>query len=62
METIVNRFAKVYTPVAVLACLLLIIVPAGMGKSDIKVCHLRLCLHAPETVCTGASDWPCICA
>ena len=40
METIVNRFAKYYTPIMVLACLLLIVVPAAMRKRDLKVSHL----------------------
>ncbi len=36
-EGAVLRFAKCYTPLVVLACVLLIIIPAGMHKSDLKV-------------------------
>ncbi|KAK9812049.1 hypothetical protein WJX73_001132 [Symbiochloris irregularis] len=65
IETIVNRFAKVYTPVAVFTCLLLIIVPAAMGKSDIKhwvylslqvlvtACPCALVLSTPICVVAG---------
>ena len=38
-ETLVARFAKWYTPIVVLACVLLIIIPASMGK-HIKVSRL----------------------
>ena len=39
IETLVNRFAMYYTPLVVLACLVLILVPAAMRKPDLEVSH-----------------------
>lgn len=54
METVVARFAKWYTPTVVLACVLLIIIPAAMRKDDLKV-HTPLApaslLHARLKAC-----------
>ena len=41
-EGAVQHFARYYTPAVVLACVLLIIIPACMQKRDLKVGH-RLC-------------------
>ncbi len=48
-EGAVLRFAKYYTPLVVLTCVLLIVVPAIMRKQDLKV-HCR------------SAPWPAICA
>ena len=43
-EGAVLRFAKYYTPLVVLTCVLLIVVPAIMRKRDLKVwCACLLC-------------------
>ena len=43
-EGAVLRFAKYYTPLVVLTCVLLIVVPAIMRKRDLKVwCASLLC-------------------
>jgi cation transport ATPase len=41
-EGAVLRFAKYYTPLVVLTCVLLIVVPAIMRKGDLKVWYACL--------------------
>lgn len=45
-EGAVLRFAKCFTPMVILTCVLLVVVPAIMGKQDLKV-HTKysLCRH-----------------
>ena len=40
-EGAVPHFSKYYTPLVVLACVLLIIIPASMQECNLKVGHMR---------------------
>ena len=53
-EGAVLRFAKYYTPLVVLTCVLLIVVPAIMRKQDLKVRTYSLHMGFQHCFCSAA--------